>query len=100
MRASINAVATSRGEGCDIAAIRFHASAAVSIHQAAIRDPLAGRVERDRLTNERFEGGLVNVFSLADVDCPGTFPSRPELKRPAGSLRDAPLAKVSFTTLL
>ena len=28
------------------------------------------------------------------------FPSRLELKRPAGSFRDAPLAKVSFTTLL
>src|SRR3984893_2420040 len=28
-----------------------------------------------------------------------TFPSRLELKRRAGSLRDAPLAKVSFTTL-
>src|SRR5580658_1033153 len=28
------------------------------------------------------------------------FPSRLELKRRAGSLRDAPLAKVSFTTLL
>src|SRR5205085_7216571 len=29
-----------------------------------------------------------------------TFPSRLELKRPAGSLSDAPLAKVSFTTFL
>src|SRR5262249_44062114 len=29
-----------------------------------------------------------------------TFPSRLELKRRAGSLRDAPLAKVSFTTFL
>src|SRR5204863_6579972 len=29
-----------------------------------------------------------------------TFPSRLELKRRAGSLRDAPFAKVSFTTLL
>src|SRR5664279_1561576 len=29
-----------------------------------------------------------------------TFPSRLELKRRAGSCRDAPLAKVSFTTLL
>src|SRR5665811_2100351 len=29
-----------------------------------------------------------------------TFPSRLELKRRAGSARDAPLAKVSFTTLL
>src|SRR5437870_8404634 len=29
-----------------------------------------------------------------------TFPSRLELKRRAGSLSDAPLAKVSFTTLL
>src|SRR3954471_8633771 len=29
-----------------------------------------------------------------------TFPSRLELKRRAGSSRDAPLAKVSFTTLL
>ena len=29
-----------------------------------------------------------------------TFPSRLELKRRAGSFRDAPLAKVSFTTLL
>src|SRR5512144_2576847 len=29
-----------------------------------------------------------------------TFPSRLELKRCAGSFRDAPLAKVSFTTLL
>src|SRR3989442_6862367 len=28
------------------------------------------------------------------------FPSRLELKRPAGSFRDAPLAKVSFTTFL
>src|SRR6202011_5297406 len=29
-----------------------------------------------------------------------TFPSRLELKRRAGSFRDAPLAKVSFTTFL
>src|SRR5205807_3426652 len=29
-----------------------------------------------------------------------TFPSRLELKRRAGSFKDAPLAKVSFTTLL
>src|SRR4029077_8125526 len=29
-----------------------------------------------------------------------TLPSRLELKRRAGSFRDAPLAKVSFTTLL
>ena len=29
-----------------------------------------------------------------------TFPSRLELKRRAGSFRDAPLAKVSFTTVL
>src|SRR5438309_2380782 len=29
-----------------------------------------------------------------------TFPSRLELKRPAGSFRDAPLANVSFTTFL
>src|SRR2546422_378154 len=29
-----------------------------------------------------------------------TFPSRLELKRRAGSFRDAPLAKVSFTTSL
>src|SRR3982074_1064324 len=29
-----------------------------------------------------------------------TFPSRLELKRRAGSFRDAPLAKVSLTTLL
>ena len=29
-----------------------------------------------------------------------TFPSRLELKRRAGSVRDAPFAKVSFTTLL
>src|SRR5258706_8451720 len=29
-----------------------------------------------------------------------TLPSRLELKRPAGSFRDAPLAKVSFTTFL
>src|SRR3954447_15880100 len=28
------------------------------------------------------------------------FPSRLELKRPAGSFKDAPLAKVSFTTFL
>src|SRR5258706_11353569 len=29
---------------------------------------LAGTVEGDRLANERLEGGLVNFFSLVDVD--------------------------------
>jgi hypothetical protein len=29
---------------------------------------LARTVEGDRLANERFEGGLVNVFSFVDVD--------------------------------
>src|SRR5438128_10919195 len=29
---------------------------------------LAGTVERDRLANERLEGGLVDFFSFVDVD--------------------------------
>jgi len=61
---------------------------------------LARTVEGDRLANERLEGRLVNFFSFVDVDRWRTFPSRLELKRRAGSFRDAPLAKVSFTTAL
>jgi hypothetical protein len=49
---------------------------------------------KSRVANERIEGGLVNFFSFVDVDR-RTFPSRPELKRRAGSFRDAPFAKVS-----
>ena len=58
---------------------------------------LARTVEGDRLTNERLEGGRVNFFSFVDVDR-RAFPSRLELKRRAGSFRDARLVKVTFTT--
>ena len=57
-------------------------------------------VEGDRLANERLEGGLVNFFSFADVDRAAYVSLETRVEETGGSFRDAPFAKVSFTTLL
>ena len=47
------------------------------------------------------QGGLIDFVAFVDVDgAPLTFPSRLELNRRAGSLNEAPLAKVILTTFL
>ena len=57
------------------------------------------KVEFDRFTKERPEGGLVDLFALVDVDRAARFPET-RVEEAAGSFSDAPLANVSLTTFL
>src|SRR5262249_20207569 len=57
-------------------------------------------VQRHGGANERLQRLFVNLVALMKVDGAPHMPSRLELKRSEGSLSEAPLAKVSFTTAL
>ena len=52
------------------------------------------------MANERLEGGLVDFFSFVDVDRAAYVSVETRVEETGRILRDAPLAKVSFTTLL
>ena len=69
--------------------------------RAQARYPLAPDVFRATAARMRVLNAFSFTFSPSRKSMARlVFPSRLELKRLAGSFRDAPLAKVSFTTLL